>query len=92
MVPVTCRSNLDLYGEQWPSELPFRPIPGDLIQSRTIRSSGHGLELQVVRVTFRTDGGCWWAEVELHLPPHRFESLSQFEDWYRRLTSGHPHP
>jgi hypothetical protein len=86
---IHCHTNLDLYPyERWPVELPCRPMKGDLITSNT------GLELEVVRVSFKevksddpdpiydtTYVKCY---VELHLPKHRFENISKFEEWYRK--------
>jgi len=40
---IHCHTNLDLhFSEQWPEELPCRPMVGDIIVSST------GLELRVV--------------------------------------------
>lgn len=85
---INCHTNLDLhFTEQWPDELPCRPMNGDYITSST------GLELQVVRVLFRGKPNTQDPEqrdvsktvccVELHLPPHRFENIYAFERWYR---------
>ena len=32
---VICYTNLDLFNESWPNELPCRPMKGDYIQSKT---------------------------------------------------------
>jgi len=99
---IICRTNLDLRGEEWPSELPAAPRVGDYIQSATGRKYNptkdsfpfNGpihLELQVVACKWKyhkslyvREGG-WILEVELHLPKNRFESISDFEEWYDRL-------
>jgi len=45
---IRCHTNLDLHhSETWIDELPCRPMVGDLI------TSSSGLELQVVRVSFK---------------------------------------
>ena len=94
---IQCHTNLDLYPyEQWPTELPCRPMKGDLI------TSSSGLELAVVGITFKeikeksyqSHGGYYeefprlkketLCKVELHLPPHRFENISRFQEWYRK--------
>ena len=47
MVPVNCRTNLDIHpSEQWPKFLPARPVIGDKIKAVS------GLQLEVVGVTF----------------------------------------
>jgi len=72
---IHCHTNLDLhFNEQWPDELPCRPMKDDIITSST------GLELRVVRVLFGYKGGCL---VELHLVPNRFENITKFEEWYK---------
>ena len=91
---IRCRTNLDLYPyEQWPDELPCRPMVGDIITSST------GLELEVVRVTFakkeiayRCNDNFFMKErtklemvacTELHLVKGRFENVVKFREWYR---------
>ena len=102
---INCHTNLDLYPcERWPTELPCRPVVGDIITSST------GLELKVCRIVFveRNHGREHLKElnsrraehlqipeshmqtesyvqcnVELHLPKHRWGSVSEFEKWYR---------
>lgn len=65
---VTCRTNLDLRGEQWPTELPAAPHVGDHIQSAT-KHGNFQLELQVCRVTWKQHslGRGWYPEIELHM-------------------------
>ena len=95
-IPVVCRSNLDLRNEEWPKELPAVAV-GQLIQSRKKMQHGGGpLELEIVRITWklRTYPGHGpsisqtYAEVELHLPKGRYQSVAQFELWYDYQT-GH---
>lgn len=73
---IYCRTNLDLRGEQWPTDLPAVPRVGDCIQSATEWKDGFHLELQVVAVTWKcsvamgfTPGSLpeWYPEVELHM-------------------------
>ena len=78
---INCFTNLDINCyEKWPTELPFRPMVGDIITSST------GLQLEVVRITIY--GGATILEpvtvdVELHLPKGRFENITKFEEWYK---------
>lgn len=89
---IRCHTNLDLHcSEKWPEELPARPMLGDLICSST------GLELSVVRVKFgypvydfsyqveRSKPKCM-CYVELHLPPYRFNNVTEFENWYNKRS------
>lgn len=69
MVPVICRTNLDIsHGESWPEELPAAPQVGQLIQSRTVWAGTHDaskgevpglfvLELVVAGVTWQPNCG-----------------------------------
>ena len=91
MLNIICRTNLDLHRyEIWPTELPCRPITGDLIVSNYIHKwhvkkqerCEIRLELEVVRVRFQ-DGNIY---VELHLPKGRYESISDFyKNFYQPL-------
>ena len=75
---IRCHTNLDLNPcEQWPNELPCRPMVGDIITSST------GLELEVCRIVFKYGENYCLPCVELHIPPYRFENLTAFEKWYR---------
>jgi len=77
---IRCRTNLDLRGEQWPSELPSVPCVGDRIRSAT-RHGTFQLELQVCRVTWIevtdpiTVKKAWVPEVELHMT-----------DWQQKMS------
>jgi len=79
---IRCHTNLDLNPcEQWPEELPCRPMVGDIMTSST------GLELEVVRITFSgsmTKHQPAYCKVELHLPKHRYKNITAFEEWYRK--------
>lgn len=48
---VVCRTNLDLFNESWPKELPAIPSVGHTIESKT-KHGNFRLELQVVAVTW----------------------------------------
>ena len=96
VIPIRCHTNLDLLpAERWPDELPAVPAEGQLIRSahQWAHHDEDGksvhycyVELCVVRVTWYHDGWNWVADVELHLPPSRFESLRTFYDWYGKIT------
>ena len=97
MIEVTCRTNLDLFNEKWPRELPAVPRVGDHIASATKHRDGFRLTLQVVQVTYeptRVRGfDEWEVVVELHmtrtqreLPCSKGEqsrgSILAFYEWY----------
>lgn len=91
---VHCRTNLDLsWAESWPDELPTRPMLGDIIQSRTTWGPRKiQLELKVVALTWRYVHSFipeikdhYILEVEMHLPPHRFENITEFQKWYENI-------
>jgi hypothetical protein len=65
---------------------------GDIVQSLTLRGKRR-LELSVVGVTFANSmktetwndqdaAGSVYLKVELHLPPHRFKNIIDFEERY----------
>jgi hypothetical protein len=83
---------LYLVGEAWPTELPCRPMVGDIIESLTKRAKGYGLELEVCRVIFRSKEMNYgeekrevYLDVELHLIPTRWQNVSEFEKWYYEI-------
>jgi hypothetical protein len=81
MISIRCHTNLDFkFCEEWPRELPCRPVQGDIITSKS------GLELQVVRITFPRNTGTEedFLEVELHLVPNRFKNIGEFNEWERK--------
>lgn len=88
MIPVRCRSNLDLVNEQWPEQLCDRPVKGDYIISET-RWGDFQLRLEVVAVTHKDYAGDCYLEVELHIPLHLSRSVSQFQEWYKEARSPH---
>jgi hypothetical protein len=95
---VHCHTNLDLFNEEWPSELPAVPNVGDHIQSRT--KHGHfQLELKVCRVTweYNENASAYVPKIELHmsdwmkgLPSKRKGaangSITAFYEWYAPLV------
>jgi len=81
VIPVRCRTNLDLVGESWPTHLPAIPRIGERIRSRT-KWGIFQLELEVVAVKWVPSGDGYIAEVELHIPVSRNWSLVDFYKWY----------
>jgi len=79
MIKVICFSNLDLFNELWPNELPNRPIIGDYIQSQVIHKGGN-LILKIVAITWKYGMGYWYLEIELH--DRRERSIQEFYEWY----------
>lgn len=77
---VSCRCNLDLLNEQWPSKLPAVPCVGDHIASRTKRGAFR-LDLEVVRVTWE------YSELFKEYIPHIELYMNSFQ---RQLTSQNP--
>jgi hypothetical protein len=75
---VICRTNLDLYGEQWPSELPALPNVGDIIESAMRWENDFVLQLQVCCITwiYSKSALSWIPEIELHMT-----------SWQKMLTS-----
>ena len=96
MIKVYCHSNLDLYRERWPTELPWMPNVGDYIESMTTHS-GYQLELQVVSITWKYTCGEYVPNIELHMTkwqhnliPSKKEaaigSITAFYEWYAPLV------
>ena len=87
-VPIRCRTNIDCAKPlQWPTYLPARPMVGDLIRSLSSTRTKY-IELMVVATTWVKeltphDLGDWFLQVELHLPPSRFENLAAFEKFVK---------
>ena len=72
MIKVFCKTNLDLFNEKWPEELPEVPRIGDQIESGTRWSNGFTLRLEVVNVTWVArkdsyDNPYWIPEIKLYL-------------------------
>ena len=100
MVHVHCRTNLDdvMRIEQWPDELPERPMLGDRIQSLT-KHYGVSIELEVVGLTWkrrndyldttdRQKPGYWGLEVELHIPSwQKSLSIREWQEWYKKVRN-----
>lgn len=94
MIKVHCHTNLDdLKREAWPTELPDRPLVGDIIESGTTHGDKFGgfrFELKVVRVIWKVRNPMrgvneWYCDVELHLVSG---SISEFQERYHRITRG----
>jgi hypothetical protein len=98
---IRCHTNLDLERcEAWPTDLPEIPRVGDYIESSFRWKEEQldcRLQLAVCAVTwefcenqwdaaFSKSCTSWEPRVELHLPPHRFENLTGFYEWYGRVT------
>ena len=76
MIKVHCRTNLDLRGEQWPSDMPAIPRVGERIQSMT-KWGTFQLTLEVVAVTWEhsivhdwdinKEAKVWVPSIELHM-------------------------
>lgn len=84
MIKVLCHTNLDLRGEEWPTELPAVPRVGDKIESKTRREGNFSLTLVVVSVIWayyiREDA--YVPEIELHLNKNVFNTITDFYNWY----------
>lgn len=90
MIRVHCRTNLDdvMRIEEWPAELPERPVIGDYIQSETVHSGYFQLRLEVYNVTWtKRYSGSWELEVELYIPKvgGQPRTISEWREWYRKV-------
>ncbi|KKL26992.1 hypothetical protein LCGC14_2389690 [marine sediment metagenome] len=92
MIKVACHTNLDVYGEIWPNQLPFRPMVGDRIVSQTKRTLTQ-LVLEIVNITIRcidplernAQTNNYYLDIELHLPKNRWQNINEFQKWYSKL-------
>ena len=84
---VVCRTNLDLHGEIWPTELPALPNVGDLIQSNQ-KWGVFQLRLKVIRITWKRYNieHNWYPEIELHDHWAQPRSITEFYEWYAPLV------
>lgn len=103
MIEVHCRTNLDLRGETWPTELPAVPNVGDRIQSAT-KHHDFQLQLEVCAVTWKSynNGTRWYPEIELHMTSFQRSlptpagskaekgSIVAFYHWYAPLVGSIP--
>jgi len=88
---VHCRTNLDLRGEEWPTEMPALPNIGDHIVSAVERKGVH-LRLKVCQITWQAKlvdrytnaSKVWIPEIELGLTS-QFKCVSHFTAWYDKL-------
>jgi hypothetical protein len=88
MVQIHCHTNLDLFNEQWPTELPALPRIGDEIESM-ISHNDFRLSLMVTGVRWRyIDNGIdyeYIPYIELH--DYRQRSIKEFYEWYAPLVN-----
>ena len=97
---IICYTNLDLFNEVWPTELPCRPMKGDYIQSKTKHPQykwpeggkpiGYvSITLEVHRVTFKQKwpDGTVKCYVELHDKSHLNRSINDFYEWYAPIVN-----
>ncbi len=90
MIKVVCRTNIDCAKMlKWPTELPERPMVGDLIRSTSSTVAKH-IELEVCQLTWVThsnefEGKYTALHVDLHLPRHRFENITAFEKFVKEV-------
>jgi hypothetical protein len=93
-VSIRCHTNLDLNIEHWPAELPCRPMIGDYIISHSglelevcrvtfVEVNSHKLPPECEAPSYYDKDDYVLCKVELHLPKHRFENITSFEQWYR---------
>lgn len=97
MINVNFSTNLDDVSrhEKFPTELSFRPMVGDLVQSLTEYrwkyrdewQRGRHLTLKVCAVTITGENSL---NVELHLKGHCIgqDTVSNFEKWYPAFRRG----
>ena len=91
MISVSCRTNLDLEREEWPTKMVALPSIGHRIKSKKVHKRPSGnfqLELEVYAITWEYDSfsDCWKPEIELHVPKIRNWDLVQFYQWYAPLV------
>jgi len=74
MIPVICKTNLDLAREIWPVQMPAVPNVGDHLRSAQVWPGGFQLELAVCRVTWVRNAdnafnhpGEWIPHIEMHM-------------------------
>lgn len=79
---VYFHTNIDVHNEKWPTELPYRPMVGDLVRSSTKWRDGYQLELVIVRITLTEDE----IDAELSLVTSRFACISDFNKFYEKVT------
>lgn len=83
MKNIRCHTNLDLFNEEWPRELPEIPREGEEIESMT-EHGGFRLSLRVVSVRWRYTHTGYFPSIELHDPVSR--SINDFQKWYRSMV------
>lgn len=85
MILVHCFTNLDLFREEWPSELPAMPHVGEYIESKTTHGS-FVLKLKIVAITwqYHENSDEYIPLIELH--DYRGGSIREFYEWYAPLV------
>jgi hypothetical protein len=81
---VVCHTNLDLFNESWPTDLPTIPQVGHKIESKTYRGNKFRLSLKVVSVRWRYEINSYVPYIELH--DYQKRSISDFYKWYAPLV------
>jgi hypothetical protein len=89
MMEIHCHTNLDLFNESWPTNLPSIPRVGDSIDSKTIHKD-FCLTLKVVAVRWKysrnnSNSNSYYPVIELHDPHKR--SIKEFYEWYAPLVN-----
>lgn len=79
MKRIYCHTNLDLFNEEWPKELPEIPRKGDEIQS-IIRHGQFRLTLTVVAVRWSYSHTGYFPKIELHTSANT--SIKSFYEGY----------
>jgi len=76
---VHCHTNLDLWNERWPTDLPAVPVEGQMIESM-VSCGRFRLSLKVVNVTWKYSSTGYYPQIELHDCVER--SITNFHKWY----------
>ena len=81
---IHCKTNLDVWNEMWPGNLPAVPRVGDNIESATLHRGMFILTLKVTAVTWKNGRHGYYPEIELHDGQNR--SIKEFFEWYAPLV------
>lgn len=96
MKTVICFTNLNLFNEEWPKNLPSIPRVGDLIQSKTKHKNNFQLTLEVHNITWKYYENCnreniyyskhgWIPVIELHI--RKTQQNIPLRGWYEWYAS-----
>jgi hypothetical protein len=82
---IQCFTNLDLFNESWPEELPIMPVIGQQIESKTHHGDFH-LSLEIVNIVWKYNeyNDEYYPRIELH--DHFKRSIRKFYEWYAPLV------